>query len=95
LLEDEVEPGFFDRECTRAVIGLVVYLVAAITGVFLTPITALVIFFVVPAFYGATSQGLSELHDVMLRRPLARRSRDGDRRGTAAASARGDHDTYA
>jgi uncharacterized membrane protein len=95
LLEDEVEPGFFDRECTRAVIGLVVYLVAAIAGVFLTPIAALFIFFAVPAFYGATSQGLSELHDVMLRRPSIRRHRDGERQGVAGASARGDRDTYA
>jgi uncharacterized membrane protein len=73
LLEDEVEEGFFDRECTRALIGVVGYLVAGVAGLVLTPYVSLVVFFLLPAFYGVTSQGLSELHDVLQRRPFRRR----------------------
>jgi uncharacterized membrane protein len=74
LLEDDVEEGFLRQECVRALTGVVGYVLAGLAGYLVTPVAALVIFFVLPAFYGITSQGLSELHEVMAGRPRRRRS---------------------
>ena len=65
LLEEDLEERFFARESMRAIAGITAYAVAGVVGFLNAPLAAMVIFFAVPAFYGATSQGLSELHAVM------------------------------
>jgi uncharacterized membrane protein len=57
---------FFAAESTRAWIGVVFYVIAGILGYVITPSVALIIFFILPVFYGVTSHGLNLL--------LARRS---------------------
>ena len=75
LLEDDVEPAFFRNECRRAALGCGLYLLAGFAGCLLAPVVALVVFFLIPAFYGVTSQGMAELHDAFRRRPANRRRR--------------------
>ncbi|MET0325664.1 MAG: TMEM175 family protein [Ilumatobacteraceae bacterium] len=72
LLENDVEEAFFQRECVRALLGALGYLLAGLAGYTLTPAIALVVFIVIPAFFGLTSQGMSELQMVV--------RRQGDRR---------------
>lgn len=67
LTKDEVEDSYFARERPRALIGVVLYLVAGVLGVVMHPLVASVIFLVLPAFYGLTSHG----HD---HRPALRRA---------------------
>jgi hypothetical protein len=75
LLEDDVEPHFFRNECRRAALGCGLYLLAGFAGCLLAPVVALVVFFLIPAFYGVTSQGMAELHDAFRRRTANRRRR--------------------
>jgi TMEM175 potassium channel family protein len=63
LHEDDVEPRSFRNECRRAALGCGLYLLAGFAGCLLAPVVALIVFFLLPAFYGATSHGMAELHD--------------------------------
>jgi uncharacterized membrane protein len=61
LVSGEVRDGFYGRERARALVGVVLYAVAAAIGDLATPVGALVIFILLPAFYGVTSHGLTVL----------------------------------
>jgi hypothetical protein len=61
LLTDDVPTDFYARERTRALAGVVLYTLAGAAGVLLTPAVALVIFLLLPVFYGVTSHGLTAL----------------------------------
>jgi uncharacterized membrane protein len=56
LLEPNTSPAFFAAERTRALLGLVAYLVAALLA-FVLPVGSLVIVCILPVFYGITSAG--------------------------------------
>jgi hypothetical protein len=56
-----VRDGFYGRERARALAGVVLYAVAAAVGDLATPVGALVVFILLPAFYGITSHGLTAL----------------------------------
>jgi uncharacterized membrane protein len=73
LLEEESEAQFFRQQCGRVSLGIALYLVAGVLGVVVSPVVALIVFFVIPALWGVTSQGLAELHEAIRRRPLRRR----------------------
>jgi uncharacterized membrane protein len=60
LLERGVEPDFFGKERLRAVIGVALYGAAGVLGWVSSPMLALVIFLLLPVFYGITSEGLTE-----------------------------------
>jgi uncharacterized membrane protein len=60
LLERGVETDFFGKERVRAVIGIALYSAAGVLGWVLSPMIALAIFLLLPAFYGITSEGLTE-----------------------------------
>ena len=77
LLEDDVDDRFFRRECLRAALGSALYLLGGVAGYVVTPLIALGVFFLIPAFYGITSHGLAELHDAVRRRTLVRRRHPG------------------
>lgn len=68
LLEEGVEADFFRQESLRGALGVLLYAAAGLLGAFLTPFVALVIFLVLPVFYGFTSHGLYELGVVLRRR---------------------------
>jgi uncharacterized membrane protein len=72
LLEADDDDRFFRRECLRAALGSALYLLAGIAGYASNPLIALVIFFLIPAFYGITSHGLAELHDAVRQHTLVR-----------------------
>ncbi|MEV7608955.1 TMEM175 family protein [Microbacterium sp. NPDC089320] len=57
LTKQEVDDAYFARERPRAFIGVVLYLVAGMAGVFIHPLVASAIFLLLPAFYGLTSHG--------------------------------------
>ncbi|MGH3926417.1 MAG: TMEM175 family protein [Pseudonocardiaceae bacterium] len=61
LVEDDVEEGFFRRECTRAWAGIAGYVAAGVLGVLLVPLVGFVIFLCLTVFYGFTSHGLARL----------------------------------
>jgi uncharacterized membrane protein len=61
LVTEEVRNGFYRRERARALAGVVLYVAGALLGILGTPPFALVIFLALPAFYGATSHGLTGL----------------------------------
>jgi uncharacterized membrane protein len=61
LLSDDVRDGFYGRERARALVGVVLYSIAAAVGELATPVGALVIFILLPVFYGVTSHGLTML----------------------------------
>lgn len=67
LLEQDVDDEFFPAERTRALVGVVLYALAGLLGWFVSPVVALLIFFVLPIFYGLTSEGLYELSGVRRR----------------------------
>jgi uncharacterized membrane protein len=73
LLEPHVEPTFFPQERHRALIGLVLYLLAGMTGWLYSPNLALGIFLALPIFYAITSEGLIETRAGLLRRLEGRR----------------------
>ncbi|MGI5152252.1 TMEM175 family protein [Plantactinospora sp. CA-294935] len=58
LLVDGVDERFFPGERLRALIGVLLYAVGGLLGVLVTPLAGLVIFIVLPPFYGVTSAGL-------------------------------------
>jgi TMEM175 potassium channel family protein len=60
LLEDYVEPTYFPQERHRALLGAILYAFAAVVGWAYSPNVALIIFLVLPVFYGITSEGLTE-----------------------------------
>jgi uncharacterized membrane protein len=68
LLDEGVPADFFVRETTRAWVGVILYAAAGTLGSFAAPVVALVLFFVLPAFYGITSHGLYDLGVVLRRR---------------------------
>jgi len=61
LLEEEIEPGFFVHDRTRALVGLVLYIAAGAAGCLMAPAVALAVFLALPIFYGITSEGLEFL----------------------------------
>ena len=69
LLEDYVEPSYFPQERHRALLGAIFYAFAAVIGWAYSPNVALIIFLVLPVFYGITSEGLTETRiGILLRR---------------------------
>ena len=58
LQEQDSEPGYFARGCTRAWIGIVAYALAAVIGALYSPTVSLLIFVAIPVFYGLTSEGI-------------------------------------
>ena len=72
LFEHDIEARFFERECVRGWVGVILYTTAGMLGYALTPAFALAIFFAVPIFYAFTSHGLLfELSPIV--EPIARR----------------------
>jgi uncharacterized membrane protein len=65
LAEDGVEQKFFERECLRPLVGLLLYVLAGILGSVIDPAVALALFLFVPTFYAVTSHGLDELPSVV------------------------------
>jgi uncharacterized membrane protein len=61
LVAEQLRHGFYGRERTRALVGVVAYAIAAAVGDLATPLGALVVFILLPVFYGITSHGLSAL----------------------------------
>lgn len=92
LLMPHVEPTFFPKERHRAVLGIVLYAVGGTVGWIVHPLLALLIFLILPIFYGITSEGLVETRVALLHRLEARRNHrrtphlrhDGARRGDVA-----------
>ena len=60
LQEEYVEPTYFPQERQRALLGAIFYAFAAVVGWAYSPSVALLIFLVLPVFYGITSEGLTE-----------------------------------
>jgi uncharacterized membrane protein len=60
LVHDDVDELFFAAERNRAFVGILLYAAAGVLGFSIAPAIALVIFLVVPTFYGITSEGLFE-----------------------------------
>ena len=76
LLEDHVDPTFFQKERHRAVLGVALYAAAGVIGWVYAPKLALMIFLALPIFYGITSEGLTETRVRILHR-RAHRGRGG------------------
>jgi uncharacterized membrane protein len=74
LADPHVEDNYFVLERLRTSIGFGFYVLAGVLGFFLAPAIALVLFLVVPLFYGLTSHGLSEAPHALRR--FGPRSRD-------------------
>lgn len=72
LLEEGVEPSYFQSDRVRPMVGVVLYLVAGLIGVLVNIPAALAIFLVLPLFYGLTSNGLYDLRAVSRRRWIGR-----------------------
>jgi uncharacterized membrane protein len=73
LAEDGIEQKFFERECLRPLVGLLLYVLAGVLGVAIDPAIALAVFLFVPSFYAVTSHGLDELPRVVRRGTPAQR----------------------
>lgn len=58
LMESTVEPAYVRHGIIRSAVGGLVYCVAGVLGALVTPMVALVVFVVLPAFYFVTSEGL-------------------------------------
>lgn len=58
LLEENINEKYFALETIRAWVGLVLYAASGLIGTLVNPQAALVIFFILPIFFGATSHGL-------------------------------------
>jgi TMEM175 potassium channel family protein len=71
LTREDVHHGFFPRERTRALVGIVLYAGATVIGDLVAPPIALVGFFAVAVFYGVTSHGFADL-PVLRRGPASR-----------------------
>jgi uncharacterized membrane protein len=68
LQEEYVEPSYFPKERQRALLGAVLYAFAAVVGWAYSASAALLIFLVLPVFYGITSEGLTETRISLLMR---------------------------
>ncbi|MEW2428785.1 TMEM175 family protein [Micromonospora sp. NPDC047644] len=58
LLKDQARGGFFPVERVRALVGVVLYVLAGLIGYLVAPLIGLVIFVLLPIFYAITSAGL-------------------------------------
>lgn len=58
LVEEEVDNRLFPIERIRALVGVVLYAAGGVIGYLLEPLVGLVIFVLLPLFYGVTSVGL-------------------------------------
>ncbi|MFC0007306.1 TMEM175 family protein [Micromonospora siamensis] len=58
LLKGEAKNEFFRVERLRAVVGIVLYVLAGLAGYLVTPLVGLVIFLLPPVFFAVTSAGL-------------------------------------
>jgi uncharacterized membrane protein len=73
LLEDGVDSDFFPKERLRAILGIILYAIAGVTGWASNSKVALLIFLALPVFYGITSEGLTETRfRLQFRRPIVR-----------------------
>ncbi|MBQ0906970.1 hypothetical protein ACLQ3H_15850 [Micromonospora saelicesensis] len=70
LVAHEVDDRIVPAERFRALIGVILYTTAGFLGYLVAPLIGLVIFIVLPVFYGITS---ARLRQVPLRRRIARR----------------------
>ncbi|MGW3788959.1 TMEM175 family protein [Micromonospora chokoriensis] len=61
LLDQTVPRRFFPTERARAMVGILGYALAVAVGFMVSPVVALVIFLLLPAFYNLTSSGSYEL----------------------------------
>ncbi|MEU5669843.1 TMEM175 family protein [Micromonospora sp. NPDC047753] len=66
LLKDQARGGFFPVERLRALVGVVLYVLAGLVGYLVAPLIGLAIFVLLPVFYAITSAGLYQS-------PVARR----------------------
>ncbi|WP_162850650.1 TMEM175 family protein [Amnibacterium kyonggiense] len=57
LARDGTRPGYFGAQRTRAVAGMVGFLLAIVLGVTLSPLVGLALFVALPLFYAITSEG--------------------------------------
>ncbi|MFB4351895.1 TMEM175 family protein [Microbacterium sp. LS_15] len=57
LTREEVDDSYFAYERPRALVGIVLYLVAGAVGVLVHPLIASAVFLILPVFYGLTSHG--------------------------------------
>ncbi|WP_262286805.1 TMEM175 family protein [Micromonospora sp. MA102] len=58
LLKEQVKHGFFHVERIRALVGIVLYVLAGVVGYLVAPLVGLAIFLLPPVFYAVTSAGL-------------------------------------
>ncbi|MFI6760116.1 TMEM175 family protein [Micromonospora sp. NPDC050417] len=58
LVEEGVHDRFFPVERVRALVGVIFYVAGGVVGYLVVPLVGLVIFIVLPLFYGITSVGL-------------------------------------
>ncbi|MEW2143330.1 TMEM175 family protein [Micromonospora vinacea] len=58
LLKDQVKDEFFSVERLRALVGVVLYVLAGMIGYLVAPLIGLAIFLFLPVFYAITSAGL-------------------------------------
>ncbi|MFI6244518.1 TMEM175 family protein [Micromonospora sp. NPDC050795] len=58
LLKDQARGGFFPVERLRALVGVVLYVLAGLVGYLVAPLIGLAIFVLLPVFYAITSAGL-------------------------------------
>ncbi len=67
LTEHHVDDAFFGRERHRAEAGVLLYAVGGVLGALVLPPIGLVVFIILPIYYGFTSHGLSEAPRVIRR----------------------------
>jgi hypothetical protein len=58
LMKPDLPATFFASQILRPVIGIMLYIVAAVVGWFVHPLLAVVIFILVVGYYAWTSQGI-------------------------------------
>jgi uncharacterized membrane protein len=82
LLEAHVDAEFFREEQIRGWVGIALYAIGGALGIVVAPVIALIVFVLLPPFYGVTSDGLREspLYRGQRRRPPPRHRRRRRRR---------------